>query len=211
MALPVWLEGLSQLLVPPRCVGCDLPMAASEGFCPACEPLIERAGPGLRPPAPTAAASHYGGPMADAICRFKYAGQTAVGRFLGDTLASVALGYAGEVDRVVPLPLHPVRLRQRGFNQAVVLARPVARALGVPLDTATLRRVRPTRVQAGLSPDARLDNVRAAFAARPLPGGARVLLIDDVRTTGATLTAAALALRAAGFDVRATLVLAQAD
>jgi len=211
MHLSQWIEGLAQLLAPPTCAGCDLAMADSALFCPACEPLVEPAMSGQRPPAATAAVLRYGGPLADAVCRFKYAGRSDLGGRLGAQLAASAEVYAGEVDRVVPLPLHRSRLRERGFNQAALLARPVARRLAIPLDTTTLRRVRPTRAQAGLSPDERLDNVRSAFVATPRSEGLRVLLIDDVRTTGATLTSAALALREAGLVVRATLALAQAD
>jgi len=109
---------------------------------------------------------------------------------------------------VVPVPLHRRRLAERGFNQAALLGRPLARALGVPLVTGRLVRVRPTPPQAELAAAERRDNVRGAFALRrPLPD--RVLLVDDVRTTGATLAEAAQTLTDAGHDVF-TLTLARA-
>ncbi len=117
--------------------------------------------------------------------------------------------YGGLVDAVVPVPLHRRRLAERGFNQAVLLARPLARALGVPLLVGRLVRVRPTRPQVGLEADARRDNVRGAFAMRgEVPR--RVLLVDDVRTTGATLGEAARVLAGSGGTEVRTLTLARA-
>lgn len=100
-------------------------------------------------------------------------------------------------DCVVPVPLHRRRIAQRGFNPAVTLARELARTRGVPLAATALRRVRDTESQTGLGRAERRANVRAAFRARPgLP--ARVWLVDDVVTTGATLEECARALRRAG-------------
>jgi ComF family protein len=139
----------------------------------------------------------YAGPAADAIRHFKYAGQLAIAGPLSRLLIAGALAYAGAIDVVVPMPLHASKLRSRGWNPSLVLARPVARALGVPLRPLWLSRTRATRVQAGLSSAERLRNVYGAFRARAVPG-CRVLLIDDVRTTGATLAEAARALETRG-------------
>lgn len=164
-----------------------------------------------RTPGSVAAAFLYGGPLADAIARFKYGGRAELAGVLGALLAEAALPLAGHVDCAVPLPLHPSRLRERGFNQSALLARPVARALGVPLEVDWMRRIRPTVDQAGLARADREGNVRGAFAAEPLEGSPRVLLIDDVRTTGATLASASHALLAAGASEVRTLVLARAE
>jgi len=197
-----------RLLAPERCPGCDF-IVSSAGFCSACGPLLEPAAGGQSPPPRDAAAFSYGGPLADALRRLKYEKRPDLAGALGKIFAEAAMMYVGNVDRVLPVPLHPSRLRERGFNQSALLAAPVARALGVPLDTGGLRRARMTRDQAGLRKHERLANVHAAFVARPQTG--RVLLIDDVRTTGATLAAAASALSAAGcVDVR-TLAMAVAD
>jgi ComF family protein len=200
-----------QLLAPARCPGCDGLLALGPvRFCAACEPLLELPPESLRAPHPGAAAFSYGGPLADALLRFKYAARTDLAGVLGELLAEASLPVAGRVERVLPLPLHPARLRARGFNQSALLAAPVARALGSPLDCDALRRIRPTRDQAGLPRVERANNVRGAFAARALPG-ARVLLIDDVRTTGATLAAAGEALLHAGASEVRSLVLARAE
>jgi ComF family protein len=146
--------------------------------------------------------------MADAIRRFKYADQRQLLRHFRPLLTAAAQPYAGLIDAVVPVPLHPCKLRQRGWNPAALLARPMAAALGVPLRTGWLRRVRETAVQAGLSQQARAQNVRGAFKAVAAPP-ARILLVDDVRTTGATLLEASGCLTAAGHTVQ-TLAMAWA-
>jgi ComF family protein len=191
------LAGLFDLLAPPECAGCALPTEVN-GFCQACAPLIEPAP--LQPPARSAAAVCYQGPIADAIRRFKYAGRSDLVASLAPLLVESALQYSAHIDAVVPMPLHSSRLRERGWNPSALLAKPVARALGVPMRTDWLRRKRATQPQAGLPARARVENVRGAFEARTQRAG-RVLLIDDVRTTGATLSEAARCLTQAGLDV----------
>jgi ComF family protein len=209
MSLPIdGIAALARLLAPERCPGCDF-IVATAGFCEACELLLEPVARDRGSPRKDAAAFAYGGPLADALRRLKYGRRPELGRVLGRIFAESAVSYAGSVDRVVPVPLHPRRLRERGFNQSALLAAPVARALGVALDTRGLRRVRMTRDQAGLRKHERLANVHAAFVATRQTG--RVLLIDDVRTTGATLSAASNALSAAGCVEVHTLAMAVAD
>lgn len=119
---------------------------------------------------------------------------------LGGALAErVRRDAAGRIDVVTSLPLHASRVRERGFNQADLLARPLAKALGLPFRPDLLERVRATAPQAALRGPARDANVRGAFrATRPLPGDLRVALVDDVLTTGASLESAAAALLDAG-------------
>jgi ComF family protein len=103
------------------------------------------------------------------------------------------------VDVVVPVPLHAARQRERGYNQAELLAQKMERELKWQVETAALKRVRRTRPQVGLNSSERHANVRGAFVTEPnLVQGRRILLIDDVHTTGATLDAAAEVLLAAG-------------
>jgi len=199
-----------RLVAPARCAGCDLLVTSSEAsFCGACLPLLEPAA--QRPPAVGAAAFVYAGPMAEALRRLKYGRRTELAPGLGALLADAARPYAGHVDRVVPMPLHRARLRERGFNQSALLARPVASVLGLPLDVSSLRRLRRTADQASLPRAQRAENVRGAFVVLGKPRAERVLLIDDVRTTGATLAAAASALLDRGFREVRTLALARAE
>jgi predicted amidophosphoribosyltransferase len=131
-----------------------------------------------------AAALRYEGPVADAIRRFKYAGRSSMARPLAAFLVQAALPYTGLVDVVVPVPLHPRKLRDRGWNPSLLLARPVAEVLGAELRPSWLKRVRATRVQAGLCRSDRQRNVAGAFRAKAVPS-TRVLLIaigHDVTT-----------------------------
>jgi predicted amidophosphoribosyltransferase len=201
-------QGFLSLLAPHRCPGCDfrVPDVVAASFCEACEPLLEPAPAGMSPPARAAAGWLYQGPFADAIRRFKYAGAGWLAVPLGERLAVAARPYSGAIRAVVPVPLHPSKLRERGFNPAALLARPVAAELGAALRVGWLRRERATRSQAGLEREARLANLRGAFQAAVVEPTS-VLLIDDVRTTGSTLAEAAAALTAKGHEVT-TLALA---
>jgi len=214
MTLAALFRGFVELLAPRACAACDLPLEDQNTlFCGGCAPLLEEAPAGQRPPASAAAAYVHTGPLADAVRRYKYGPRADLAGPLGALLADAARSFAGHVDVVVPMPLHPRRLRARGFDQAALLALPVARALAVPCVTRALRRGRETPPQAGLDARGRAENVRGAF--RVLDGralvGARVLLIDDVRTTGATLAAASEALCEARVAEVCTLTLALAE
>jgi ComF family protein len=214
VSITALFRGLVDLLAPRGCVACDLPLDDHETiFCGGCAPLVEEAPAGHRPPASAAAAYVHAGPLADAVRRYKYGPRPELAGPLGALLAAAARPLAGRVDVVVPMPLHPHRLRARGFDQAALLAHPVARILAVPCRTGALVRVRETPPQAGLDARGRADNVRGAFRVRrpALLRGLRVLLIDDVRTTGATLAAASEALCEAHVAEVRTLTLAFAE
>jgi ComF family protein len=200
------LRALVDLLLPAVCALCG---AGAPGgpLCPACARGVPEPPPAGRAPPPLAAwaaGAPFDGPWAEWLRRFKYPAPglagldpaaDAVAEALALRAAARAPGPAPEL--VVPVPLHPARLAARGFNPAALLAAALARALGLRCAPAALRRVRDTPSQTGLSRAARRRNVRGAFAAaRPLP--ARVWIVDDVATTGATLAAAARAARRAG-------------
>ena len=138
----------------------------------------------------------------DAIHHFKYSRALWFEPFLADLLlreAVPALRLA-DWDCIVPVPLHPLKFREREFNQAEVLARHLSRALGIPMNTRLLRRIQRTATQTLLSREQRAANMRGAFAARAsiALAGQRIILVDDVFTTGATTNACAKALRTAG-------------
>lgn len=150
-------------------------------------------------------------PLRKAIHTLKYRGNLAQGDALAVHLLEVILRDRLEVDVVVPVPLARQRARERGYNQAALLACPLAAALGVTYRQDALARVRETPSQVGRSLEARRENVADAFSARKSrTAGRRVLLVDDVLTTGATLDAAAKALKQAGAEVVSAVVVSRA-
>ncbi|GHU05189.1 phosphoribosyltransferase [Betaproteobacteria bacterium] len=181
------------------CPRCALPTTAGEpcGRCLAHPPHYDR----------TLAAFSYEFPLDKLIQAFKYAHHLALAAYLGREIASLASDVVA--DLVVPLPLHPVRLRERGFNQALELARPVAETLGLPLDSRTCERIRHTPAQAGLSWKNREKNIRHAFQCARELSGQRILLVDDVMTTGASLNELARTLKQHGASEVTLLVVAR--
>ena len=140
----------------------------------------------------------------DVIHRYKYQRALWFEPFLADLLVRAArpILAAEHWDMIVPVPLHPLKKREREFNQAERLAARLGAATGIPVDTRVLRRVAPTRTQTLLTREQRAANVRNAFAVRPgcqLDSG-RIIIVDDVLTTGATTSACARALQAAGAE-----------
>ncbi len=135
----------------------------------------------------------YNDAAAKLIHAFKYAGA----KYLADSLGAF-LPSPPEADWIIPVPLHPSRRRQRGYNQSQLLAQVLCRDTGIPLHTKSLARIRNTPSQTQRTHAERLDNVRDAFLAGPGLQGSRILLVDDVVTTGSTLDACAQALRMGG-------------
>jgi len=145
------------------------------------------------------AAGIYEGALREAIHALKFGGCRALAEPLGDAVAAAHRAIVPRrTDVVVPVPLHPSRYRQRGFNQAALLGRRVARAFDLPCDHRLLRRVHATDAQSRLTRELRETNVRGAFVCDRPVAGLRVLLIDDVMSTGFTVSECAGALRAAG-------------
>ncbi len=217
------------LLLPPRCTACAAVVASAETpFCELCWQsvlLVDRACPrcGLPgqqvlcphcarvpPPFSTArAAVEYGGQAAVAIRQLKYGGRSYLARPLA-TLLGPTLAGLRPPDVVLPVPLHRRRLRHRGYNQAAELTNALVRGKGLRVSFNALRRDRDGGSQASLGRHQRLENLRGAFTASgQRVGGARVLLVDDVMTTGATATACAEALLEAGAREVEVLTLAR--
>lgn len=194
----------------PLCPFCGRPFGSGGGEDHACADCLA-----ARPRFDIARAPYvYEGLLMTAIHELKYERKTHLARSLGNLLASYAegwLGNAGEGLVLMPVPLHPRRLRKRGFNQSLLLARPVASRLNAELDFLTLRRTRFTPPQTNLTGDERKKNVRRAFGIVE-PNrlkGRTVLLIDDVATTGSTLNECAGVLKKAGAKEVLCLVLAR--
>lgn len=212
------LQRASRWLFPPRCLVCDEAGDAHLDLCAACHedlPDLRSACPACALPLGLAdagtrcgqcmgsttsltevrAAFLYQWPVDALLRRFKFQADLAAGRLLSQLMAA-RLEERSAAGLIVPVPLHAKRIRERGYDQAAELARPLARALGHPFRRLLRRRI-ATLPQSELDAEARRRNVRAAFeCVAPAPD--YVVLVDDVMTTGATLRAAAWALRRAG-------------
>jgi ComF family protein len=207
------LSGLLELALPPSCADCGAAVPASAVLCARCDSRLPRLAPGDRakripPLAACCAAVAYRGDVENWIRRFKY--PLPGWRGLDPAPLGVLRRLALEAARaapgprpacIVPVPLHPRRLRERGFNPAALLARWIAREQRCRFEASLLRRVRDTPSQTGLGRRARRANVRGAFEVllrSNVPGA--VWLIDDVVTTGSTLAECARVLRRAGVN-----------
>lgn len=223
-ALPPAVRPFADLLCPERCAACPALVSAFELFCASCGTRVHVLGPPecgpcgcplgsahrcpecasrpspIRTARAWAAYHHPAGPspVAAAIAAVKYGGARRLGRRLASALVSRVPDVG--IALVVPVPLHPRRLRQRGFNQSAVVAHRLARRLGCPSNATLVERTRDTLSQTALAPAERARNVADAFAVRdPMPiRGRALLLIDDVWTSGATARAVATVLRDAG-------------
>jgi ComF family protein len=225
VALRRALAACADLVVPPACLICRARLSAHHLLCAACwrevhfirPPLCDVLGIPLpfdtgertvsaaalaRPPAydRARAVAHFSGAMRTLIHQFKYAdrhdARTLFGRWLAEAGGELVAG----ADLLAPVPLALWRLLSRRFNQAAILARELSRLTGLPADPHLLRRARATSSQVGLTHDQRRRNVAGAFRVprRARLEGRRVLLLDDVITTGATAEACARALKRAG-------------
>ncbi len=212
------------------CAGCAAGLPWLENCCPRCArplPEAEKVQECRRCRAAPPAFDHccalgsYTGALREALHRFKYNGARGLAVPLGRLLAArlSAMPWLGEVEALVPVPLHPRRQRERGYNQAALLAVAAGRELGIPV-RAMLRRNRETKSQTGLDRQGRLENMQGAFCCDAQPGGGdsggdkgtglkRLLLVDDILTSGATAHAACLALRQAGWSSVSLAVVAR--
>lgn len=235
------LSGMADCLFPPLCLACDvllqdrpvLPLCKTcaagihrivSPLCPICGWPYPATVDGdhlcgdclLTPPAFSCARSlgRYEGTLLDAIHVFKYGGNTNMGRLLGEILAEAAYtGFQpGDWTVLIPVPLHVRRLRERTFNQSVLLARALSGRFGIPVDVLSLKRRRDTTPQVALGRAERRANIQGAFevASPDRVAGQRVLLVDDVYTTGNTLNECARVLLDGGAVAVAALTLARA-
>ncbi len=189
---PVCLEQLLPLPTP-RCPRCALPYPTEDGSNHLCEACLRD------PPAfdRVIALGVYDGLLREAVHRFKFENVVNLDRPFGRLLAEQIEAElpATRPDLILPVPLHVGRLRQRGYNQSLLLARQLGRRWQVPVASRQLVRPRVTPPQQGLSLAVRQKNLRGAFALQTPLSGETVLLVDDVMTTGATLRECAQTLR----------------
>jgi competence protein ComFC len=194
------LSALWDWLFPPRCVACD---ARGAWLCPACLNQIRCSSAAwqgeehISPLQGARSAAPFEGPLREAIHEFKYEGVRVLASVLGDILHTAWCVDPWPAEIIVPVPLHSSRIRQRGYNQSALLSRELSDRTGLPVVESVLARIAPTRPQVGLSAEERADNVRNAF--RCINAGllgAKILLVDDVWTTGATMRACGQALLA---------------
>lgn len=217
-------------LFPPRCASCEQPgerwcvhcqhqvQVLTDRVCTRCgQPMGER---GLcrscrTTPPPMMAIRSWGvfnGTLRAALLRLKYKGDLAMGEVLARPMIQILNKISWPIDFVVPVPSGIARQRERGYNQAALLARPLALATGLSYRPQALVKVRETRSQVGLTARERQSNVAEAFQAQPrLVEGRRVLVVDDVTTSGATLDACGEALLTGGALEVYGLTLARAD
>lgn len=228
------LKGLERALFPPSCVLCDNPGSAGRELCAACQadlphnhaacarcalplPAVQAdASCGLcqqSPPAFDAAFSlyRYAYPVDQLIQYLKFSAKLNIARLLGDLMADAWTQRGAPLpELIIPVPLHPTRLRERGFNQALEVARPLARRLGIPLDYQSCVRRRATALQSALPAKDRRANVKGVFEVVKPINARHVALLDDVMTTGHTLQELSGVLRGAGVEKIEAWVVARA-
>lgn len=218
-----WLNNAQSRLFPPTCIICGGQGGEGVDLCPGCEkdlPWQQDAchrcalplhGAGAEvcgrcqndPPSYDRAYSvfHYAHPLDRLIQDLKFHHKLTIARLLGEIMAdNLAHRAQPRPELIIPVPLHPARLRQRGYNQALELARPIARRLGVPLDFRSVQRQRATPAQSDLPAADRHRNVKDAFTVAANFRAHHVAIIDDVMTTGSTVEELAVALRKAGVE-----------
>lgn len=204
------LSELLELVAPSSCAACGEPNRAA--FCDTCrQALPAPPSPRLIEGVPLLVAGRYAAPLSDAVVRFKYEGRPELARPLAAQLTRRLLGSPLPVDAVlVPVPLHPKRLAERGYNQAALLAHELGRETGRRCRPRLLERTRYTERQVGKVRSARLTNAADAFSVRQRRGVTRALLVDDVVTTGSTVRACAQALARADIELCAVIAVAEA-
>lgn len=198
------LCGQSSLCAVDLCARCEADLPRLSNTCPSCAMPVHfngtRCGRCIRKSPPQdacRAAFRYAYPLDALVQRYKFNGDHASGRVLGELFSRLAPGDE-RPDCLLPVPLHPRRLRERGFNQSEMLAQALGAKFGIAVRTDVIRRVRDTAVQSGMNAVARRRNVRGAFAVRAGEIPRRVVIVDDVITTGSTTGEIVRTLRRAG-------------
>lgn len=238
--MPLFIERLLQFFLPPQCPCCETFLEEGEkGVCPDClskihwieppfcsvcgAPFISKeisnhpCGACLRKRkyfTMARALGYYEGPLREAIHRWKYEGKIPLNPIFGEWMAEGFHRYwdSHRIDLLIPVPLHRERLRERGFNQALLLVKELSRRTGIPYRTRVLQKMKPTVPQVNLSGAEREKGVRGSFrrVGREELEGKSILLVDDVYTTGATGNECSKVLLAGGAERVDLLTLAHA-
>ncbi len=232
------LEGIFNFFLPQHCLVCGSYISCSQGFplCPECfsrieylnSPLCVKCGRPL--PGPSTLLCHrcrtfpfhfdtaravalYTSPLRDCIQAFKYQGFTSFRYLFGELLCEYLEKnpFLKEVDCLLPVPLHPARLKERGFNQSLILAEEIKKCFSIPIVSKEVRRIKPTLPQVGLKVKERRKNMRGAFEIKEnnLFQNKRVLIVDDVLTSRSTVDSLSQTLKRGG--AKEVLVLALAS
>jgi len=199
--LQTWGRALLDFAYPPHCAVCEADIEAAELLCGVCwAEIVPRHSPpqaedGSRAFEQVVSLGPFTGALQQAIYALKFRNQVRLGRALGECLGQCLAEQLAALDCLLPVPLHPARLRERGFNQSAEIAAGLGATLGVPVYHGIVQRRRNTRQQALLSAEERRANLSGAFVriAAP-PAGARIGIVDDVWTTGETMIACAQAV-----------------
>jgi ComF family protein len=237
-AVATFVRAIADVVLPPQCLACDAPIGAQGALCPACwskmrlieKPYCARLGipftyeigdgavsaEAIADPPPferCRAVAAFDDIARSLVHGLKYRDRLELAAWMASWMRRAGADVVDAADVIVPVPLHRGRLWWRRYNQSMLLAQGVGRSSGKPVSTALLHRVRATEQQVGLTADQRDRNVRGAFrvpdAAKAAVAGRRVLLVDDVYTTGATVKAATRALLRAGASAVDVLVFAR--
>lgn len=225
-----FIERLFQFILPPQCHCCEKFLEeGQQGICPECLSKIRWIEPPFcsicgTPFVSREIGSHlcgtcltkkryfimaralgsYEGALQEAIHRWKYQGKTTLNPIFGDWMAEGLYRYwdPNLIDLLIPVPLHPQRLRERGFNQALLLVKELSRRTGIPYRKRLLQKIRPTLPQVNLSGVEREKGVKGSFTidGKEETEGKAILLVDDVYTTGATVNECSKVLMAAGAE-----------
>lgn len=221
-AVNEWPRIIQNWLYPPTCLLCGDPGRDGMDLCGACAASLPRlkaaclrcgtplsgavdlvCGACQRRPPPFLAvrsAFRYEEPVSHLICALKFGARHPCARLLGGLLADHLCDVEEKPEAILPVPLHSSRYRARGFNQSIEIARVVARRLEIPLDLHACRRIRATVAQSSLPANQRHENLRGAFAVRAGVAYRHVAILDDVMTTGATVTELSGTLLKAGVE-----------
>lgn len=218
-----WLQNTLSEWLPQACVLCGHP-GANRALCPACIRDLPRFSAqachqcGLplessdsaarcghcqqNPPAYDRVVSRfaYAQPVSQLVANLKFRGQLHLARLFGELMAESMLFRDNGVQALLPVPLHPARLRQRGFNQALEIIRPLARTLDLPVFADGIVRIRDTQPQSDQTAAQRASNIRGAFRLNKTPPYSHIAIVDDVMTSGHTVDEIAQLLRAAGIE-----------